>query len=70
VPAAGKLVVYLHGASAAAPAGAAAPCGNSHRLESSVAVTDGHGSTTPSGASPKVGGAYLHAPVWATMFGR
>ncbi len=113
----GKLVVYLHGASAAALAncangavatllatkgfhgfthaadpqhaghlasfqdlnvpgaptsvdGASAPYGNSHRLQSSATVTDGHGSTTPGGASPKVAGAYVYAPVWATMFGR
>ena len=114
---AGKLVVYLHGASAAALAncangevatllategfhgfthaadpqhaghlvsfqdlnvpgaptsvdGASAPYGNSHRLQSSARVTDGHGSTTPGGTSPKVAGAYVYAPVWATMFGR
>jgi len=50
--------------------GASAPYGNSHRLQSSATVTDGHGSTTPGGASPKVAGAYVYAPVWATMFGR
>ena len=50
--------------------GAVAPYGGSHRLQTSLATTDGHGSTTPGGASPKVAGAYVYAPVWATMFGR
>lgn len=51
--------------------GAAAPYGGSHRLRSSAATANGHGSTAPGGASPKVaGGAYAYAPVWKTMFGR
>jgi hypothetical protein len=50
--------------------GAAAPYGNSHRLKSSAATTNGHGSTAPGGASPKVGAAYAYAPVWKTLFGR
>ena len=70
---AGHLVSFADMMLPGAPAsvdGAAAPYGNSHRLQSSATVTDGHGSTTPSGASPKVAGAYVYAPVWATMFGR
>lgn len=51
--------------------GAAPPYGGSHRLRSSAATTNGHGATAPGGSSPKAaGGAYVYAPVWATMFGR
>ncbi len=55
--------------------GAAAPYGGSHRLQTSAIPVPntsdgGHSSTAPGGASPKVGGAYVHAAVWAAMYGR
>ena len=49
--------------------GATAPYGGSHRLRTSAATTNGHGSTAPGGASPKTGANYVFAPVWTTMFG-
>jgi hypothetical protein len=70
---AGHLVSFQDMNLAGAPAsvdGAAAPYGGSHRLQSSAAVANGHGSTTPGGSSPKAAGAYVYAPVWTTMFGR
>lgn len=50
--------------------GATAPYGGSHRLVTSAATNNGHGSTAPGGSSPKRGDAYVFAPVWTTMFGR
>ena len=49
--------------------GASPPYGGSHRLISSAATNDGHGSTQAGGPSPKDGdGAYLYLPVWQTMY--
>lgn len=49
--------------------GASPPYDGSHRLVSSAATNDGHGSTQAGGASPKdADGAYLYLPVWQTMY--
>lgn len=49
---------------------ASAPYGGSHRLITSAATNDGHGSTQAGGASPKdANGAYVFLPVWQTMYG-
>ena len=46
-----------------------APYGGSHRLMSSAATTNGHGSTQAGGPSPVDGnGDYLFQPVWNTMY--
>lgn len=50
--------------------GAAAPYGGSHRLITSAATGDGHGSTQAGGSSPKDGAdAYVFLPVWQTLYG-
>ncbi len=50
--------------------GATPPFGSSHRLKTSAATSNGHGSTMPGGASPKTGsGAYVFLPVWKYLFG-
>jgi hypothetical protein len=49
--------------------GAAAPYGGSHRLVTSAATGDGHGSTQAGGASPKDGDAWVFLPVWRAMYG-
>lgn len=49
--------------------GASPPYGGSHRLISSAATNDGHGSTQAGGSSPKdPNGGYLYLPVWKTMY--
>jgi hypothetical protein len=50
--------------------GATAPYAGSHRLVSSAATSDGHGSTQAGGSSPRSGSAYLFLPVWRVMYGR
>lgn len=46
-----------------------APYENSHRLITSAATMDGHGSTQAGGVSPKdANGAYVFLPVWQTMY--
>ncbi len=45
-----------------------APYGDSHRLESAAATSNGHGSTEAGGASPKTGGVYNFEAVWKTMY--
>ncbi len=49
--------------------GASAPYGGSHRLVTSAATGDGHGSTQAGGSSPKEGDAWVFDPAWRTMFG-
>lgn len=49
--------------------GAAPPYQDSHRLVTSAATGDGHGSTQAGGASPKDGDVYVFAPVWRYMYG-
>ncbi len=47
----------------------AAPYEDSHRLITSAATMDGHGSTQAGGVSPKdVNGAYVFLPVWQAMY--
>ncbi|HRI65152.1 MAG TPA: hypothetical protein PK156_12975 [Polyangium sp.] len=47
----------------------AVPYEQSHRLITSAATTDGHGSTQAGGVSPKdTNGAYQFLPVWQTMY--
>jgi len=49
--------------------GAMPPYGNSHRLKTSAATTNGHSSTQPGSASPKSGGVYVFMPVWKYLYG-
>ncbi|MFZ6184197.1 BPSS1187 family protein [Nannocystis pusilla] len=49
--------------------GAAPPYMDSHRLVTSAATGDGHGSTQAGGASPKDGDVYVFEPVWRAMYG-
>ena len=44
------------------------PYGGSHRLISSAATGDGHGSTQAGGSSPQAGDEYLFAPVWRQLY--
>jgi hypothetical protein len=45
------------------------PYGGSHRLVSSAATTDGHGSTQAGGSSPMSAGEWTFLPVWQYMYG-
>ncbi len=46
------------------------PFGGSHRLFSSVTVTDGHGSVQAGGSSPKLpDGSFRYQPVWQYLYG-
>ncbi len=48
----------------------AVPFGGSHRLFSSVAVTDGHGSVQAGGSSPTLpDGTFRYLPVWQYLYG-
>ncbi|MFY0539324.1 hypothetical protein [Nannocystis pusilla] len=49
--------------------GAAPPYMDSHRLVTSAATGDGHGSTQAGGSSPKDGDVYVFEPVWRAMYG-
>lgn len=44
------------------------PYGGSHRLITSAATGDGHGSTQAGGSSPQMGGDYAFAPVWRQLY--
>lgn len=44
------------------------PYGGSHRLITSAATGDGHGSTQAGGSSPQEAGAYVFAPVWRQLY--
>ena len=46
----------------------APPYAGSHRLISSAATGDGHGSTQAGGSSPQENGAYVFAPVWQQLY--
>jgi hypothetical protein len=46
----------------------APPYGGSHRLITSAATGDGHGSTQAGGSSPQTAGDYLFAPVWRQLY--
>lgn len=46
------------------------PYGGSHRLVTSAATNNGHGSTAAGGSSPKMGASWVFMPVWRTMYGR
>lgn len=49
--------------------GGTPPYGDSHRLTTSAATSNGHGSTQAGGASPKDGtGAYVFQPAWQQMY--
>lgn len=48
--------------------GAMPPYGNTHRLETSAATTDGHSSVQAGGASPKMGTEYVFKPVWDYLY--
>ena len=48
--------------------GAMPPYGGSHRLETSAPTSDGHSSLQAGGASPKMGSAYVFAPVWSYLY--
>lgn len=48
--------------------GMAPPYGGSHRLITSAATGDGHGSTQAGGSSPQAAGEYLFAPVWRQLY--
>jgi hypothetical protein len=48
--------------------GMAPPYGGSHRLITSAATSDGHGSTQAGGSSPQMAGEYLFAPVWRQLY--
>jgi hypothetical protein len=46
------------------------PFDGSHRLTSSVTVTDGHGAVQAGGSSPKLGdGSYRYLPAWRQLYG-
>jgi hypothetical protein len=49
--------------------GMAPPYGGTHRLTTSAATTDGHGSTQAGGSSPMSGGDWTFLPVWQYMYG-
>jgi hypothetical protein len=48
--------------------GTSPPYGDSHRLITSAATGDGHGSTQAGGSSPQMAGGYLFAPVWRQLY--
>lgn len=48
--------------------GAMPPYGDSHRLKTSAATTDGHSSVQAGGPSPKMGTEYVFKPVWNYLY--
>jgi hypothetical protein len=48
--------------------GAMPPYGDSHRLKTSAATTDGHSSVQAGGSSPKDGTEYVFKPVWNYLY--
>jgi hypothetical protein len=45
-----------------------APYGGSHRLITSAATSDGHGSTQAGGSSPRAANEYLFEPAWRQLY--
>jgi hypothetical protein len=45
-----------------------APYGGSHRLITSAATSDGHGSTQAGGSSPRAADEYVFEPVWRQLY--
>ena len=48
--------------------GAMPPYGATHRLMTSAMTSDGHSSVQAGGSSPKMGMAYVFAPVWSYLY--